>query len=185
MHCGSSGGGIPSKNFPVLSFKYFINYNFLKAISPEVGFSLIREILLPRHLTFLQVFCQPLFAFVEGWFLNKWPNHRTINYECGLPIPLLGLYNVKLFRLCWRTAFVISITGIAILFPLFNQIIGLSAAAKFWPLVVYFPVSMHIEQNKVQQWTVDWILLQAFSFICLLISVASTIASIEGLVKGH
>ncbi|GLJ07349.1 hypothetical protein SUGI_0064940 [Cryptomeria japonica] len=132
-----------------------------------------------------QVFCQPLFAFVEDWFLNKWQNHRIFNYECGLSIPLVGLHNVKLFRLCWRTAFVISMTGIAILFPFFNQIIGLAAAAKFWPLVVYFPVSMHIAQNKVQHWTVEWILLQAFSFVCLLILMASTVASIEGLVKAR
>ncbi|KAH9312148.1 hypothetical protein KI387_027183, partial [Taxus chinensis] len=130
-----------------------------------------------------QVSCQPVFAFIEDWSWNKWPNNRIVNYEYGLPIPLLGLYNVKLFRLFWRSAFVVSTTGIAILFPFFNQVLGLLGAVNFWPLAVYFPVGMYIVRNKVQHWTIRWLLLQAFSSICLLVSMASALGSIEGLVK--
>ncbi|KAH9312150.1 hypothetical protein KI387_027185, partial [Taxus chinensis] len=65
------------------------------------------------------------------------------------------------------------------------QVLGLLGGAKFWPLVVYFPVRMHIVQNKFKHWTIDWVLLQTFSFLCLLISVGSTLGSIEGLVKGR
>ncbi|GLJ07348.1 hypothetical protein SUGI_0064920 [Cryptomeria japonica] len=131
-----------------------------------------------------QVFCQPLFAFIEDWFLNKWPNNAILHYEWDIPIPLLGLYNAKLFRLLWRTAFVITTTVIAILFPFFNQVLGLLGAINFWPLAVYFPIGMYIVHNKVQMWSVDWVLLQAFSFVCLLISLACAVGSMEGLVKG-
>jgi len=43
---------------------------------------------------------------------------------------------------------VVSTTGIAILFPLFNDMLGVIGAVKFWPLVVYFPVEMYIVQKK-------------------------------------
>ncbi|KAH9329103.1 hypothetical protein KI387_001211, partial [Taxus chinensis] len=38
-------------------------------------------------------------------------------------------------------------------------------------------------QNKVQQWSINWVLSQTFSFICLLISLACVVGSMEGLVK--
>eukprot|EP01018_Ginkgo_biloba_P025835 Gb_29622 [translate_table: standard] len=132
-----------------------------------------------------QVFCQPLFAFIEHWFSHKWPNNGFINNEYGMHIPFFGMCNINLFRLCWRTAFVVSTTGIAMLFPFFNDVLGLLGALNFWPLAVYFPVEMYIVQNKVQSWTLKWILFQTFSFICLLISVATAAGSIEGLVKGE
>ncbi|XP_057842885.1 amino acid permease 3 [Cryptomeria japonica] len=130
-----------------------------------------------------QVYCQPLFAFIEDWFLNKWPNNRTVSNEYGVAIPLLGLYYVNLFRLFWRTAFVVSTTVIAILIPSFNDVLGLLGAINFWPLAVHFPVAMYMVKNKVQQWTITWFLLQALSFICLLVSVATAMGSIEGLVE--
>uniref|UniRef100_A0A0D6QUF5 Amino acid transporter transmembrane domain-containing protein n=1 Tax=Araucaria cunninghamii TaxID=56994 RepID=A0A0D6QUF5_ARACU len=132
-----------------------------------------------------QVFCQPLFAVIEDWFLKKWPSNKIINHEWDMRIPLLGSYNVKIFRLFWRTAFVVSTTGIAILFPLFNEVLGLLGAVNFWPLAVYFPLGMHIIQNKIQHWTFKWVRLQIFSFICLLVSIAAALGAIEGLVKSH
>lgn len=131
-----------------------------------------------------QVFCQPIFAFAEGWISDKWPNSKVINkFQLLISVPLCGLCRVNLLKLCWRTAFVVSTTCIAILFPLFNDMLGVIGAVKFWPLVVYFPVEMYITQKKVQRWTLKWNLMQTLSFLSLLVSLVTAIGSIEGLVK--
>jgi len=130
-----------------------------------------------------QVFCQPIFSLVEGWISRKWPSNTLISKRISIRVPLFGFYKVNLLTLCWRTAFVVSTTGIAILFPLFNDVLGVLGALSFWPLVVYFPVEMYIVQKKVQRWTLKWSLLQTLSFIALLISLVTAAGSIEGLVK--
>jgi amino acid permease len=130
-----------------------------------------------------QVFCQPIFACVEGWFSHIWPDNKFINKGVPIRIPLCGSCRVNLLRLCWRTAFVVSTTGIAILFPLFNDVLGILGALNFWPLVVYFPVEMYIAQNKVPRWKLKWSIFQIFSFISLLVTVITAAGSIEGLVK--
>jgi amino acid permease len=132
-----------------------------------------------------QMFCQPIFTFIEGWISHKWPNNMLISKRLGVNVPLFGFCNVNLFKLCWRTAFVVSTTGIAILFPLFNDVVGILGALNFWPLVVYFPVQMYIVQKRVQLWTLRWNLLQTLSFISLLVSVGTAVGSIEGLVKDN
>uniref|UniRef100_A0A0D6R375 Amino acid transporter transmembrane domain-containing protein n=1 Tax=Araucaria cunninghamii TaxID=56994 RepID=A0A0D6R375_ARACU len=129
-----------------------------------------------------QVFCQPLFAFGEGWFSSNWPNNSFINSQRGISIPLIGSYNIKFFNLCWRTAIVLSTTGIAILFPYFNNVLGILGSINFWPLTIYFPVTMYIVKNKFQRWSLRWTLLQTFSFICLLVSLATAAGSIEGII---
>lgn len=130
-----------------------------------------------------QVFCQPIFAFVEGWASHKWPNNKFINEEFLIRIPLFGVYSINLLRLCWRTAFVVSTTVISILFPLFNDVLAILGALNFWPLIVYFPVEMYISQNNIRPWALKWTLLQAFSFISFLVSVACSVGAIEGLVN--
>lgn len=129
-----------------------------------------------------QVFCQPIFAFIEGWASRKWPNNKFINEEFLIRIPF-GFYSINPSRLCLRTAFVVSTTVIAILFPLFNDVLAILGALNFWPLIVYFPVEMYISQNNVRPWALKWTLLQAFSFISFLVSVASACGAIEGLVN--
>ena len=74
------------------------------------------------------------------------------------------------------------ITGVSILFPYFNEVLGVLGAVGFWPLAVYFPVEMCILQKKIPVWTRQWILLRAFSFVCLLVSVLALVGSIYGLV---
>jgi len=131
-----------------------------------------------------QVFCQPIFAFIESWISDKWPNTKsTSKIGILISVPLCGSYRVNLLKICWRTAFVVSTTVIAIIFPLFNDMLGVIGAVKFWPLVVYFPVEMYIVQKKVQRWTLKWNFLQALSFMSLLVSLATAVGSIEGLVK--
>lgn len=130
-----------------------------------------------------QIFCQPIFKFSEGWISAKLPSNKLISKKIGIRVPLLGFYKASLLSLCLRSVFVVSTTGIAILFPLFNNVLGVLGALSFWPLVVYFPVEMYIVQKKVQPWTLRWSLLQTLSFMSLLVSLVTAAGSIEGLVK--
>ncbi|CAI9787824.1 unnamed protein product [Fraxinus pennsylvanica] len=87
-----------------------------------------------------QVFSQPLFAITERWIIKKFPNCRTLHEDYN-PKSIPGL-RLNLLRLCFRTAYVAFTTGFAILFPYFNQVVGVAGAINFWPIVVYFPVEM-------------------------------------------
>lgn len=130
-----------------------------------------------------QVYSQPVFAFIEQWFSDKCPNSRFINDQYGVFIPFYGLYNINFFRLVWRTAFVLSTTSLAILFPFFNNVLGILGAMNFWPLTVYFPVEMYIAHSKIQSWTRRWVFLKTLSFLCFLVSLIAAIGSIEGVVQ--
>ncbi|CAI9088132.1 OLC1v1022378C1 [Oldenlandia corymbosa var. corymbosa] len=131
-----------------------------------------------------QVYSQPVFAIVEQWFNSNYPNSQfTRNFEAKLP--LLPSFELNMFRLWFRSAYVLSITGISLLFPYFNQVLGLLGALNFWSVGIYFPVEMFIKQKKVGSWSRNWILLRIFSIICLVISVASFIGSVQGLINAR
>ncbi|BAF07509.1 amino acid permease 3 isoform X1 [Oryza sativa Japonica Group] len=121
-----------------------------------------------------QVYCQPLFAFVERRAERRWPN--------GLPGGDydLGWIKVSVFRLAWRTCFVAVTTVVAMLLPFFNDVVGILGALGFWPLTVYFPVEMYIAHRRIRRWTTTWVGLQALSLACLLVSLAAAVGSIAG-----
>ncbi|CAI8619169.1 unnamed protein product [Vicia faba] len=127
-----------------------------------------------------QVFSQPIFAFVEKSVTQRWSN---INKEFRIEIPCLSPYNLNLFRLVWRTMFVILTTVISMLLPFFNDMVGVIGALGFWPLTVYFPVEMYISQKKILKWSSRWICLQIFSVACLVISVVAAVGSIAGVLN--
>ncbi|KAG2711492.1 hypothetical protein I3760_04G079100 [Carya illinoinensis] len=127
-----------------------------------------------------QVFCQPLFAFIEKRAQQKWPESEFITKEIAIPVPGFHPYNLNPFRLVWRTIFVISTTIIAMLLPFFNDVVGILGALGFWPLTVYFPVEMYIAQKKIPKWSNRWICLQMLSIACLTISIAAAAGSIAG-----
>ncbi|KAK4420617.1 putative amino acid permease 7 [Sesamum alatum] len=130
-----------------------------------------------------QVYSQPVFAYAERWLVEKFPESRFINkfYTCKLP--LLPAFQMNMLRLCFRTAYVISTTGIAMLFPYFNQVLGVLGALNFWPLAVYFPVEMYFVQSKTGAWTRKWIYLQVFSMFALVLSLVGLIGSVVGLMR--
>ncbi|XP_050246140.1 probable amino acid permease 7 isoform X1 [Quercus robur] len=130
-----------------------------------------------------QIFSQPIFAFAEGWFAKKFPNSGFVINFYTFKLPLLPGFQLNLLRLCFRTAYVISTTGIAMLFPYFNSVLGLLGALNFWPLTVYFPVEMYFVQKKIGAWTRKWIVLRTFSFVCFLVTVVGFIGSLEGLIS--
>ncbi|KAG6524110.1 hypothetical protein ZIOFF_014000 [Zingiber officinale] len=125
-----------------------------------------------------QVFCQPLFAFFEKLASARWPESSFITREISLP---LG-YKLSLFRVVWRTAFVMLTTLISMLMPFFNDVVGLLGSLGFWPLTVYFPVEMYIVQKRIPRWSTQWVCLQTLSMACLVISVAAAIGSVAGIV---
>lgn len=129
-----------------------------------------------------QVYCQPLFAFVEKWSAHKWSKSKFITEEYEIRLPLGGAYQINFFRLIWRTAFVITTTLIAMLLPFFNDVVGILGALGFWPLTVYFPIEMYIKQKKIGRWTSRWIGLQILSFACLIVSIAAAVGSVAGVV---
>ena len=51
------------------------------------------------------------------------------------------------------------------------------------PVQVYFPIEMHMVVAKIPTYSTKGILLRTLSFICLLISLASAIGSIEYVVQ--
>lgn len=129
-----------------------------------------------------QVYSQPLFAFVEKWAAEKWPGNEFITKEIKIPIPGFRPYNLNLFRLVWRTVFVIVSTVISMLLPFFNDVVGFLGAIGFWPLTVYIPIEMYIAHKKIAKWGSRWICLQLLSIACLIISVAAAAGSIAGVV---
>ncbi|CAN1234469.1 Amino acid permease 2 [Linum perenne] len=129
-----------------------------------------------------QVFCQPIYAFVEKIAKNKYPDSSFITKEIRIPLGTDRHYNLNLFRLVWRTVFVITTTIISMMLPFFSSIVGLLGAFGFWPLTVYFPVEMYISQKKIPKWSTRWMCLEILSVACLFISIAATVGSIAEIV---
>ncbi|KAG8075519.1 hypothetical protein GUJ93_ZPchr0006g43922 [Zizania palustris] len=127
-----------------------------------------------------QVFSQPIFAAVETWAAKRWPNADFINREHPVVSGKRCRFSVNMFRLTWRTAFVVASTVVAIVMPFFNDILGFLGAVGFWPLTVYYPVEMYIRQRRIHKYTRRWVALQTLSFLCFLVSLAAAVASIEG-----
>ncbi|KAF8103586.1 hypothetical protein N665_0188s0513 [Sinapis alba] len=129
-----------------------------------------------------QVYCQPLFAFIERQASARFPDRDFIAKDIKIPIPGFKPFRLNFFRLIWRTVFVIITTLISMLLPFFNDVVGLLGALGFWPLTVYFPVEMYIEQKKIARWSTQWVCLQVFSSACLVVSIAAAAGSIAGVV---
>ncbi|KAL9159920.1 hypothetical protein ABFS82_08G165800 [Erythranthe guttata] len=130
-----------------------------------------------------QVYSQPLFAYVEKWFAEKFPESKFINKFHKIELPLIPIFRINLFRLFFRTAYVVSTTGVAMIFPYFNQVLGVLGALNFWPIAIYFPVEMYLVQSKTGPWTRKWIFLRVFSMFCLVLSLVALIGSVEGLIR--
>ncbi|KAJ9561201.1 hypothetical protein OSB04_006361 [Centaurea solstitialis] len=124
-----------------------------------------------------QVYIQPFFAFVENWSMEKWPQNKFITREYPL-----GKYKINLYRLTWRSGYVILATLVAMIFPFFNSFLGLIGAATFWPLTVYFPIEMYISKAKIEKYSFTWIWMKVLSLACLTVSLVAAAGSIRGLI---
>ncbi|KAK9205024.1 hypothetical protein WN943_015290 [Citrus x changshan-huyou] len=127
-----------------------------------------------------QVFAQPIFAMHEKWLESRWPTSSFNNiYTIRFPL-IIKNFTVRftLARLLLRTAFVIFTTGVAMMFPFFNAILGLLGSISFWPLTVHLPLRMYIEQAKIKRGSLKWFMLQILGLICLVVTLVSAIGSI-------
>ncbi|KAL1534247.1 Amino acid permease 6 [Salvia divinorum] len=125
-----------------------------------------------------QVFAQPLFGFVEKSCRERWPESKFINAEY---MPFMGSHGFNMFRLVWRTSYVVVTAVVAMIFPFFNDFLGLMGAASFYPLTVYFPIEMHIAQRKIPKYSFSWMWLKILSWSCLVVSLVAAAGSIQGL----
>lgn len=125
---------------------------------------------------------QPFFRIVEMGANMVWPHSDFVNKEHPIRICSVTL-RFNLFRLTWRTIFVIVATILAMAMPFFNEILSLLGAVGFWPLVVFFPIQMHIAQKQITKLSLKWCLLQLLSCLVFLISVAAIVGSIHGINK--
>ncbi|KAG6756849.1 hypothetical protein POTOM_040292 [Populus tomentosa] len=132
-----------------------------------------------------EVYSQPLFAVIENWIAEKYPENRFLNKNLTYKFPWLPGFQLNLLRLCFRSIYVVSTTAIAVMFPYFNQAIGLVGGFGFWPLTVYFPVEMYFKQKNIEAWTIKWIMLRAFSVICFLVTAFALIGSVEWLMSAR
>ncbi|TXG68041.1 hypothetical protein EZV62_009316 [Acer yangbiense] len=130
-----------------------------------------------------QLYSQPVFGFVERWLTRKYPTSGFVNNFYTFKLPSLPPLKINLLRITFRTAYVVSTTAIAMIFPYFNQVLGVLGALNFWPMAIYFPVELYFVQKKIGAWTKKWIVLRIFSFICLLVTIIGLIGSIEGLIS--
>ncbi|KAL7585105.1 probable amino acid permease 7 isoform X1 [Lactuca sativa] len=130
-----------------------------------------------------QLYSQPVFAYVERWITEKFPESVFLTKIHHLKLPFLPDLQLNLFRLSFRTAYVVSTTGISMVFPYFNEILGLLGALNLWPLAIYFPVEMYKKQRKVEAWSTKWIVLQIFSIVLMVVSAVALIGSIGGVIE--
>ncbi|KAG8054521.1 hypothetical protein GUJ93_ZPchr0001g32925 [Zizania palustris] len=131
-----------------------------------------------------QVYAQPIFASVERWIASRWPVAKFINSAYTVSVPLMerGSVTVAPYKIVLRTVIVVVTTVVAMMIPFFNAVLGLLGAFSFWPLTVYFPISMHIAQEKITGGR-RWYLLQCLSMVCLTISVAVGVGSVTDIVN--
>lgn len=129
-----------------------------------------------------QVFAQPVFSLVESWGNKRWPQSKLVTQEYYVKIPLVGTWRMNMFRVIWRTMYVIFTTVIAMIFPFFNSVVGLLGAISFFPLTVYFPIEMYLTQAKVPKYSPIWIGMKLLSGFCLIVTLVAAVGSIEGIV---
>lgn len=133
----------------------------------------------------MQVYSQPLYANFETWCRFNFPDSGFVNNSYNLKLPLLPEFQLSPLRLCFRTLYVASTTVIAMLFPYFNQILGVLAGIIFYPLTIYFPVEMYISQCNIEAWTTKWVLLRTFSTVGFVVGLFTLIGSIQGIISAE
>ncbi|KAL5071239.1 hypothetical protein RYX36_022126, partial [Vicia faba] len=109
---------------------------------------------------------------------SAWPDSNFINKDYPISLCCITI-NLNLFRLIWRTIFVIIATVLAMAMPFFNEVLSLLGALGFGPLVVFFPVQMHIAQKSIKVLSLKWCALQLLNCLCLFVSLVAIVASVH------
>ncbi|KAJ3678048.1 hypothetical protein LUZ60_001851 [Juncus effusus] len=129
-----------------------------------------------------QVYAQPIFAAIEMQIAAQWPDAKFINRVYTLNVRLFKI-NFTLSKLVLRTIIILLTTLVAMMIPFFNAVLGLLGALSFWPLTVYFPIKMHLVQERDIIKMPKWIFLQSLSAFCLVMSIAVSVGSVVDIVS--
>ncbi|KAJ0547937.1 putative amino acid transporter, transmembrane domain-containing protein [Helianthus annuus] len=129
-----------------------------------------------------QIYSQTLFAIVERWYAEKFPQSAFAKDVTSLKVSLLPEFRINPLRLCFRTTYVVLTMAVGMLFPYFNEVVAFAGSVIFWPLTIYFPVEMYFVQKKVVPWSGKWIVLRIYTAFCLFVTVFTLAGSIEGLI---
>jgi amino acid permease len=136
-----------------------------------------------------QVYAQPIFARYEKCLATRWPESAFFHHEYAVRLPFAGgrAARFTMCRLVLRTAFVAVTTVVSLVLPFFNAVLGLLGAVAFWPLTVYFPVTMYMAQAKVAPGSRKWVALQALNAGALVVSLLAAVGSVADMVQrlGH
>uniref|UniRef100_A0A0E0JRS1 Amino acid transporter transmembrane domain-containing protein n=1 Tax=Oryza punctata TaxID=4537 RepID=A0A0E0JRS1_ORYPU len=130
-----------------------------------------------------QVYAQPVFACYEKWLASRWPESAFFHREYAVPLGGGRAVRFTLCKLVLRTAFVAVTTVVSLVLPFFNAVLGLLGAVAFWPLTVYFPVTMYMAQAKVQRGSRKWVALQALNVGALVVSLLAAVGSVADMVQ--
>ncbi|CAL9043471.1 unnamed protein product [Musa banksii] len=132
-----------------------------------------------------QVYGQPIYAKYEGWLAKKWPESVFFHHVYTLQLPLLKGQALQFTpcKLVFRTVFVVVTTVISLMLPFFNAILGLLGAVAFWPLTVYYPVTVYMAQAKIKRGEWTWVILQCLSMAALVVSLLAAIGSVADIAQ--
>lgn len=132
-----------------------------------------------------QVYGQPIYAKYEGWLAKKWPHSTFFHgvYTIELPFSKGRAFRFTLCKLVLRTAFVVLTTLIALMLPFFNAIVGLLGAIAFWPLTVYYPVTVYMVQAKIKRGERKWVFFQCLSMAALFVSLLAAVGSVADIAE--
>lgn len=131
-----------------------------------------------------QVFAQPIFAIHEKWLASKWPTSfinrvYTTDFSCRKKNYTI---HVTTSRLLLRTLFVMFTTLIAMMFPFFNAVLGVLGSISFWPLTIYFPLSMYMVQFNTRRGSSTWLFNMFLNIVCFLVSVIALVGSVADII---
>lgn len=128
---------------------------------------------------------QPIYAKYEGWLAKKWPESVFFHHVYTLQLPLLKGQALQFTpcKLVFRTVFVVVTTVISLMLPFFNAILGLLGAVAFWPLTVYYPVTVYMAQAKIKRGEWTWVILQCLSMAALVVSLLAAIGSVADIAQ--
>ncbi|KAI6690967.1 hypothetical protein NL676_027795 [Syzygium grande] len=147
--CGCTGyaafGDSPPRNL-LTGFGFYSPYWMVDIANAAIVIHLIGA---------YQVYCQPLFAFVEKTAVKKIPQqpvHHEGDQNAHPRAQPLQAQPLPVGPLC------------------------------FWRLTVYFPIEMYIKQKEIPKWSTKWVCLQILNVACHIIAIAAAAGSVAGVV---
>ncbi|KAK0604288.1 hypothetical protein LWI29_014180 [Acer saccharum] len=132
----------------------------------------------------IQVYAQPVFAVHERWLGSTWPT-SFLNRIHTIKITFIHNFTIHFTpgRLLLRSIFVTFTTLVAMIFPFFNAVLGFIGALSFWPLTVYFPLTMYTVQANIKRGSSTWIVFQVLGLVSMVVTLIAAVGSIADILE--